>query len=56
VTDEDQRRMEVTSEMNLGEMVNRIRAVEVETTPGAMIVPRAFLGTVGHPNPREVTN
>jgi DNA damage-binding protein 1 len=46
VTADDQRRMEVTSEMNLGEMVNRIRAVEVETTPGAMIVPRAFLGTV----------
>ena len=47
VTEEDRRRMEVTSEMNLGEMVNRIRGVEVETTPGAMIVPRAFLGTVG---------
>ncbi|KAK4150603.1 hypothetical protein C8A00DRAFT_36810 [Chaetomidium leptoderma] len=46
VTAEDKRRMEVTSEFNLGEMVNRIRAVEVETTPGAMIVPRAFLGTV----------
>ncbi|KAK4126479.1 hypothetical protein N657DRAFT_592939 [Parathielavia appendiculata] len=46
VTDEDKRRMEVTSEMNLGEMVNRIRGVEVETSPGAMIVPRAFLGTV----------
>ncbi len=46
VTAQDQRRMDVTSEMNLGEMVNRIRGVEVETTPGAMIVPRAFLGTV----------
>ncbi|KAL2193661.1 mono-functional DNA-alkylating methyl methanesulfonate N-term-domain-containing protein [Corynascus similis CBS 632.67] len=46
VTAEDRRRMEVTSEINLGEMVNRIREVEVETTPGALIVPRAFLGTV----------
>lgn len=46
VTAEDKRRMEVTSEINLGEMVNRIREVEVETTPGAMIVPKAFLGTV----------
>jgi DNA damage-binding protein 1 len=46
VTAEDKRRMEVTSEINLGEMVNRIREVEVETTPGSMIVPRAFLGTV----------
>jgi DNA damage-binding protein 1 len=49
VTAEDKRRMEVTSEINLGEMVNRIREVEVETTPGAMIVPRAFLGTVRAP-------
>ncbi|KAL1843068.1 hypothetical protein VTJ49DRAFT_3203 [Mycothermus thermophilus] len=46
VTPEDKKRMEVTSEINLGEMVNRIREIEVETTKGAMIVPRAFLGTV----------
>ncbi|KAK4237342.1 hypothetical protein C8A03DRAFT_34715 [Achaetomium macrosporum] len=46
VTAEDKKRMEVTSEMNLGEQVNRIRSFEVETTPGAMIIPRAFLGTV----------
>ncbi|KAL2267250.1 hypothetical protein VTJ83DRAFT_4527 [Remersonia thermophila] len=46
VTAEDKKRMEVTSEINLGEMVNRIREIEVETTKGAMIVPRAFLGTV----------
>ena len=46
VTVEDRRRMDVTSEINLGEMVNRVRGIVVETTPGAMIVPRAFLGTV----------
>ncbi len=46
VTAEDRKRMEVTSEINLGEMVNRIRGVEVESTAGAMVVPRAFLGTV----------
>jgi DNA damage-binding protein 1 len=46
VTTEDRTRMEVTSEINLGEMVNRIREIEVETTPGAVVVPRAFLGTV----------
>lgn len=46
VTEEDKKRMEVTSEMNLGEMVNRICKVTVETTPGAMIIPKAFLGTV----------
>ncbi|KAL2015684.1 hypothetical protein VTK56DRAFT_5019 [Thermocarpiscus australiensis] len=46
VTAEDRKRMEVTSEINLGEMVNRIRGFTVETTPGAMIIPKAFLGTV----------
>ncbi|KAK3687711.1 mono-functional DNA-alkylating methyl methanesulfonate N-term-domain-containing protein [Podospora appendiculata] len=46
VTLEDQRRLEITSEMNLGEQVNKIRKISVETSPGAMIVPKAFLGTV----------
>ena len=46
VTLEDRRRMEVTSEMNLGEMVNRIRKITVEAGPSAVVVPRAFLGTV----------
>lgn len=43
---EDQRRMEMTSELNLGEMVNCVRKVAVETSPNAMIVPKAFIGTV----------
>lgn len=43
---EDQRRMEMTSEMNLGEMVNCVRKVAVETSPNAMIIPKAFIGTV----------
>jgi DNA damage-binding protein 1 len=46
VTLEDRQRMEVTSEMNLGEMVNRIRKIEVETSARALVVPRAFLATV----------
>jgi DNA damage-binding protein 1 len=46
VTSEDRQRMEVTSEMNLGEMVNRIRKIDVETSPRAIVVPRAFLATV----------
>ena len=46
VTLEDRRRMEVTAEMNLGEMVNRIRKVTVDASPGAVVVPQAFLGTV----------
>ncbi|KAK3987205.1 hypothetical protein QBC44DRAFT_331894 [Cladorrhinum sp. PSN332] len=42
----EKRNLRVTAEFNLGEMVNRIRGIKVETSPGAMIVPRAFLGTV----------
>lgn len=48
---DDQRRMETISEMNLGEMVNCIRKVAVETSSSAMIVPQAFLGTVSHVPP-----
>ena len=39
VTLEDRRRLEITAEMNLGEMVNRIRKVTVEASPGAVVVP-----------------
>ncbi|KAK3378747.1 mono-functional DNA-alkylating methyl methanesulfonate N-term-domain-containing protein [Lasiosphaeria ovina] len=46
VTVEDQRRLEITSEMNLGEMVNKVRPISVETSPNAMIIPRAFITTV----------
>ncbi|KAH7355163.1 binding protein [Rhexocercosporidium sp. MPI-PUGE-AT-0058] len=45
VTLEDRKRMQVTSEMNLGEQVNVIRRINIEPTPNAMIVPKAFLGT-----------
>jgi DNA damage-binding protein 1 len=50
VTDDDKRRLNVSSEMLLGEMVNRIRRIDVLTTPDAAVVPRAFVGTVGLPN------
>ena len=43
---EDKKRMMVTSEMNLGEQVNTIRQVNVEPSPNAMLVPKAFLATV----------
>ncbi|PGH07582.1 hypothetical protein AJ80_07971 [Polytolypa hystricis UAMH7299] len=46
VTEDDRRRMEVTSEILLGEMVNRIRPVGIQTSAGATVVPRAFLATV----------
>ena len=43
---EDKKRMEVTSEINLGEQVNTIRQINVEPSPNAIIVPKAFLSTV----------
>jgi DNA damage-binding protein 1 len=46
VTEEQRQRLEMTSEMNLGEMVNKIRKVSVETTPNAVMAPKAFLVTV----------
>lgn len=46
VTEDDRRRLQITSEMLLGEMVNRIRRIDVATTPDAAVVPRAFLATV----------
>ncbi|KAI1779675.1 mono-functional DNA-alkylating methyl methanesulfonate N-term-domain-containing protein [Hypoxylon cercidicola] len=45
VTAQDKHNMEVTSEINLGEMVNRIRKVTVDSSENAIIIPRAFLGT-----------
>jgi DNA damage-binding protein 1 len=47
-TEEDRKRLRVTSEMSLGEMVNRIRAVDVQVQTGAPVVPKAFLGTVSY--------
>lgn len=48
VTADDRLRLEVESEMRLGEMVNRIRSfeVEVDAKNPAPVVPKAFMGTV----------
>jgi DNA damage-binding protein 1 len=46
VTDDDKRRLNISSEMLLGEMVNRIRRIDVLTAADAVIVPKAFVGTV----------
>lgn len=48
VTDEDRRRLKVEAEMCLGEMVNRVRRIDVATQDAAVVQPRAFLGTVSH--------
>ena len=45
-SDEDRRRLRVTSDMLLGEMVNKIRRIDVQPTPDAIVIPRAFLATV----------
>lgn len=46
VTPEDRRRLDVTSEIRLGEMVNRIRKFDVPISSNAAVAPKAFLGTV----------
>lgn len=59
VTDDDKRRLEVTSEISLGEMVNRIRPVNIQQLASVTVTPRAFLGTVrpliNYPNGVELT-
>jgi DNA damage-binding protein 1 len=47
-TEDDRRRLTIVSEIGLGEMVNRIRAVDVLAQPGAVVEPKAFLGTVSY--------
>ncbi|KAF2708767.1 hypothetical protein K504DRAFT_467997 [Pleomassaria siparia CBS 279.74] len=46
VTDDDKKRLNVVSEMQLGEMANRIHRIDVATAPDAVVVPRAFIATV----------
>ena len=46
VTADDRRRLESVSEIRLGEMVNRIREVNVDASAGAPVVPKAFMATV----------
>lgn len=46
VTDDDKRRLEVTSEVSLGEMVNRIRPVNIPHLVSVTVTPKAFLATV----------
>lgn len=43
---DDRKRLEITAEFNLGESVNRIRKIDVTTSPNAPVIPKAFLATV----------
>ncbi|KAI9649680.1 hypothetical protein NHQ30_002261 [Ciborinia camelliae] len=45
VTKEDKLKLEVLCEMNLGEMVNSVKRIDVETSKDALLIPRAFIGT-----------
>lgn len=47
LTEDDRRRLDVTSEIRLGEMVNQIRTLDVVALPDAVVIPKAFLATVG---------
>ncbi|KAK0391347.1 hypothetical protein NLU13_0848 [Sarocladium strictum] len=44
-TEQDQRRLVVTSEMNLGEQINKIRTLNVPVNEKAVVTPRAFLAS-----------
>ncbi|UNI13404.1 hypothetical protein JDV02_000152 [Purpureocillium takamizusanense] len=45
-TEQDQRRLEITSEMNIGEQINRIRRLHVASSESAIVSPKAFLGSI----------
>lgn len=46
VTDQDKHRLIPTSEIALGEMVNRIRPIHIPQLASVMVTPRAFMATV----------
>lgn len=46
VTPQDQHRLVPTSEISLGEMVNRIRPVNIPNLASVAVTPRAFMATV----------
>ncbi|KAF2396542.1 putative UV-damaged DNA binding protein [Trichodelitschia bisporula] len=45
-TETDRRRLQLQATICLGEMVNRIRSIDVVTQPGAAVIPKAFIATV----------
>ncbi|CAG8178776.1 unnamed protein product [Penicillium olsonii] len=46
VTTQDKHRLVATSEISLGQMVNRIRPVDIPHLASVAVTPRAFMGTV----------
>ncbi|EEP75318.1 conserved hypothetical protein [Uncinocarpus reesii 1704] len=45
VTEDDKRRMQITSELRLGTMVNRIRRMDLQASQSSPVIPKAFLAT-----------
>ncbi|POR38059.1 DNA damage-binding protein 1a [Tolypocladium paradoxum] len=45
-TEQDRSRLEITSEMNIGEQINRIRRLHVAPSENAIVSPKAFLGSI----------
>lgn len=45
-TPQDRTRLEIISEINLGEQINRIRKLHITTSENAIVSPKAFLGSV----------
>lgn len=45
-TEQDRKRLEITSEIHIGEQINRIRKLHVATSENSVISPKAFLGSV----------
>ena len=45
VTKSDQRRLEITSELHLGELVNKIQPIPASITSSSAVSPKAFLAT-----------
>lgn len=59
-SEEDKRRLRVLSDMQLGEMVNRIRRIDVQPTPNAIVIPQLSsplsraLFTFSQPSPHNI--
>lgn len=45
-TEQDRSKLEVTSEINIGEQINRIRRLHVAPSDNVVVSPKAFLGSV----------
>ncbi|KAL7819855.1 mono-functional DNA-alkylating methyl methanesulfonate N-term domain-containing protein [Trichoderma gracile] len=45
-TEQDRSQLEIISELNIGEQINRIRKLQVAPGENAVVVPKAFLGSI----------